>query len=127
LEAIMSMIDRLAERHILEAQARGDFENLEGLGAPLELEEENPYVPEELRSAYRLMKNSGFIPPEVTLRSDIAEVEQLLLVAETGDQKAEASARLRVLLERMGQQRSTGLLLEQAYFTTLAERLKAQK
>jgi hypothetical protein len=123
----MSIIDRLAERHILEAQERGDFDHLEGLGAPLELEEENPYLPEELRSAYRLMKNSGFIPPEVTLRAEIAEAEQLLLVAETGDQKARAGARLRILLERMGQQRQTGLLVEQAYFTTLAERLNKQK
>ncbi len=123
----MSVIDKLAERHILEAQERGEFDHLEGLGEPLELEQDNPFLPEELRSAYRLMKNSGFIPPEVTLRGEIAEAEQLLLVAETGDQKAEASARLRVLLERMGQQRSAGLLVEQAYFTTLAERLKAQK
>ena len=116
----MSVIDKLAERHILEAQERGEFDHLEGLGEPLELEQDNPFLPEELRSAYRLMKNSGFIPPEVTLRGEIAEAEQLLLVAENGDQKAEASARLRVLLERMGQQRSAGLLVEQAYFTTLA-------
>jgi hypothetical protein len=124
----MSMIDRLAERHTFWGPRRAEISIIwRGWGRLWSSRRQNPYVPEELRSAYRLMKNSGFIPPEVTLRSDIAEAEQLLLVAETGDQKAEASARLRVLLERMGQQRSTGLLLEQAYFTTLAERLKPQK
>ncbi|GAB7198048.1 hypothetical protein OS11_43260 [Dickeya oryzae] len=60
----MFPIDEWAERHILEAQKRGELENLSGSGKPLQLDD-NSAVPAELRSAYHLMKNSGFFTTRV--------------------------------------------------------------
>jgi len=54
----------LAERRIEEAIARGKFDDLPGAGRPLELDDIDPLLPEELRLAYRILKNAGFAPAE---------------------------------------------------------------
>jgi hypothetical protein len=66
--------DQLVENRITEAIARGEFDHLPGAGNPLELDDD-AYVPEEDRMAFRIMKNAGFVPPEV---ERFAELERLL-------------------------------------------------
>jgi len=119
----MWFLDKLAEQHIQEAAKRGEFEDLEGAGERLQIEEPNPYIPEELRSAYRLLSNAGYLPDEVRLRKEISEAEQLLLTVEDEALRQEASARLRLLLSRLGTTRSTSLATEQAYYQRLSRRL----
>ena len=58
------MLDFIAERKIAEAIANGDFDDLPGSGKPLELDDDS-LVPEELRLAYRILRNAGFVPPEI--------------------------------------------------------------
>jgi len=67
----------LAERRIEEALARGEFDDLPGAGRPLELDDD-PLVPEELRVAYRILKNAGYVPPEVQTLNEIAGLERLI-------------------------------------------------
>ena len=54
----MWLLDQWAERHILEAQTKGEFDNLPGSGEPLTLDDDS-HVPAELRAGYRLLKNAG--------------------------------------------------------------------
>jgi len=119
----MWLLDKLAEQHIQEAAKRGEFEDLEGAGERLQIEEPNPYIPEELRFAYRLLSNAGYLPDEVRLRKEISEAEQLLLTLEDEALRQKASARLRLLLSRLGTTRSTSLATEQAYYQRLSRRL----
>ena len=58
------MFDLLAERRVAEAIARGELDDLPGAGRPLDLDDD-ALVPEELRAAYRILKNAGIAPPEV--------------------------------------------------------------
>ena len=67
----------LAERKIEEAIARGEFDDLPGAGRPLELDDD-PLVPEELRVAYRILKNAGYVPPELDALRQLAQLEQLV-------------------------------------------------
>ena len=62
----MLTLDLLAEQRIREAQERGEFDNLPGAGAPLALDDD-ALVPEELRAAYRILKNAGYVPPELEI------------------------------------------------------------
>ena len=48
----------LAERKIEEAIASGEFDNLPGAGRPLDLDDEDPLWPEEVRMARRILKNA---------------------------------------------------------------------
>ncbi|MGH8119134.1 MAG: DnaJ family domain-containing protein [Gammaproteobacteria bacterium] len=66
----MQLFDYLAEQAIFAAMERGAFDHLPGAGNPLPWEDDS-MVPEELRVDYRVLKNSGFIPPEAGLRKEI--------------------------------------------------------
>jgi hypothetical protein len=123
----MLLLDRLAEQRIQEAESRGEFDDLPGAGHPLRIEEDNPFIPAELRTAYRLLKNAGYLPEEVCLLRDIREAEQLLLAAETEVQRQDVAARLRMLLGRMGIQRSVSLATQDDYLRRLNERLNTPR
>ncbi|AUX71334.1 DUF1992 domain-containing protein [Erwinia pyrifoliae] len=73
----MSLIDEWVEKHILAALRQGDFDNLPGSGRPLQLDDDS-HVPEELRASYRILKNSGYLPPALEMRREAVELDQLL-------------------------------------------------
>lgn len=57
---------------IEEAAAAGYFSNLPGSGQPLDFSfEDNPFIPEGMRSAYRMLRNAGFSLPWMEDRKDI--------------------------------------------------------
>ncbi len=119
----MSFWERIAEERIQEAMARGEFDHLPGAGKPLP-EDDLPGVPPELRMAYRILKNAGYVPEEVRLRREIADVHQLLAEGLASESLAtEACRRLKLLLQRLGELRGDNLLLQERYLQALAERL----
>lgn len=73
----MEFFTKIAERRILEAIENGEFENLEGQGKPIVFEDET-WIPEDLRMAYRFLKNSGCIPPELEMRNEIINISALM-------------------------------------------------
>ncbi|BCX82319.1 hypothetical protein MIT9_P1905 [Methylomarinovum caldicuralii] len=119
----MRFWDRLAEERIQEAMAQGAFDDLPGAGKPLP-EDDLPGVPPELRMAYRILKNAGYVPEEVQLRREIADVHRLLAEGLASESLAtDARRRLKLLLQRLGELRGGNLLLQERYLQALAERL----
>ena len=74
----MDIFTVLAERKIQEAMREGLFDNLKGQGKPHVFEDET-WVPEDLRMAYRVLKNSNCIPPEVELKKEILNLRDLIM------------------------------------------------
>ena len=79
------MLDFIAEQKISEAVAKGELDDLPGAGQPLDLGDD-ALIPEELRLAYRILKNAGFVPPEIQTLNEIARLERLALAG--GNSKA---------------------------------------
>jgi hypothetical protein len=122
----MLILDEIAERRIREAQERGEFDALPGAGAPLALEQ-TPLVPEELRPAYRLLKNAGFLPPELEAHREVRQLEELLRAALEEPERRRLIVRIHCLLARGAFARLRGNpYLEQAYFEKVGERLARQ-
>ena len=94
------MLDVLAESRIREAMVQGVFDDLPGAGRPLALDDD-ALVASELRAAYRVLKNSGFVPPEVETRREIAGVHALLAVLDDDAARRRALARLALLQARL--------------------------
>ena len=111
----MWLLDQLVEARINDAQARGEFDNLPGEGKALELQDE-ALVPEELRAGYRLLKNAGYLPPAGQMRREIAEVEQLLQLAEDKTERQSLNRRLRYLLLKLGESARSGNIMRQPYY-----------
>jgi hypothetical protein len=86
------LFQRLAEQRILEAQRKGEFDDLPGKGRPLELEDLS-WVPQDLRIGYKVLKNAHVLPPEAELLKDIHTLEDLLKhVEDEGERKALAKS-----------------------------------
>lgn len=118
----MDLLGQIAEARIQAALARGELDHLPGAGQPLRLEDDSA-VPEALRPAYRLLKNAGFLPPELQLRKEIQDAEQLLQQLPPGER---SRARLELLQLRLAAARRQpiNLLLEDQYRQRLLERLE---
>src|SRR5689334_8190009 len=57
------------EEQIQEAISRGEFDHLAGTGKPLNLEDD--HLAGDKTSAYRLLKQNGYAPPEIELLKEI--------------------------------------------------------
>jgi hypothetical protein len=124
----MLTLDALAERRIREAQERGEFDDLPGSGRPLELDDD-ALVPDELRAAYRVLKNAGFVPPEIETFREIRDLERLLHETPDAVMRAGLLARIDFLLTRSAAGRKRGSLRvqEEAYLERIAQRLEARR
>jgi DnaJ homologue, subfamily C, member 28, conserved domain len=99
-------LESAIEDKIREAIERGDFDDLEGKGKPLDLD---PYfaTPEDRRLAYSILKSNQFVPAEVEIMKEISRLKQQ--ADESTDEKQrrilssklnERRLALRVLLDR---------------------------
>lgn len=68
---------RLTDDKIRKAIQNGDFDNLPGLGKPLP-EDDLANIPEDLRMAYRIMRNAGFSPEEASVKKELMTIEDLI-------------------------------------------------
>jgi hypothetical protein len=98
----------LAESKIRTAMARGEFDDLPGRGRPLPLDD-SAGVPADLRMGFKLLRNAGYLPPELEARNEAARLGTL--IAATGDPeersrlaglRADAELRYRLMAERRG-------------------------
>lgn len=119
----MICFQKIAERRILEAIREGALDDLPGAGQPLELEDDS-HVPEDLRVAYKILKNAGFVPKEVALRKEIVQVEDLLAGMEDTRAKYRQLKKLNFLIMKLNMLRKThtGMEKTQRYEKNLAER-----
>ena len=120
----MTLLDQIAERTIQQAVQRGEFDDLPGVGKPLQLDDD-ALIPEELRAGYRLLKNAGYLPPELQLNKEIKEAEQLLACVQDAGQRDQAERRLRYLKLCLSQSRGEGVdfVIERSYQDKLLQRL----
>lgn len=118
----MDIVDSLAEIRIAEAMARGGFDDLPGRGRPLSLDDDRD-VPEDLRAGYRLLKNAGFIPPELEWRREIHHLQDLLTLVQNVGERDRAVRRLNYLQSRLsdGRGHKVDLRAEQQYCRKLSE------
>lgn len=95
---LLPTYETLIETRIREAYARGEFDDLPGQGKPLALDDD-ALVPEDVRVAYRILKNSGYVPAEM---QQVAEINQLIATlgrAElSADMHEQTARRVRALL-----------------------------
>ncbi|MBW2568737.1 MAG: DUF1992 domain-containing protein [Deltaproteobacteria bacterium] len=115
--------EKIVEQRIQQAQKRGEFDNLPGSGKPLVFEN-NANISEELRLAYKILKNADFVPPEVELKKEINQTKKLLSgMKETAD-KYSLIKKLNFLIMKLNSIRNTPIMYEmpQQYEAKLIER-----
>ena len=70
-------IESSIEQKIREAIERGDFDNLEGKGKPLDLDAYFA-TPEDMRMAFAMLKSNEFVPDEIEKLNELARLKESL-------------------------------------------------
>ena len=117
----MGLLDLLAEQKIAAAIGAGELDGLPGEGQPLALDDD-PLVPEDVRVAYRILRNAGFVPPEVADARERVELRALIARLDDDDGRRRAAARL-ALLELRREAAGAASGLPAAYRGALLEKL----
>ena len=76
----------LVEARIRKAMAEGEFDNLPGKGKPIELKTYYD-MPEHLRLAYQMIKDSGYIPEEVRLKKEMEILKEKIKQSKSEEKK----------------------------------------
>ncbi|NQU12763.1 MAG: DUF1992 domain-containing protein [Desulfobacteraceae bacterium] len=68
---------KIVEKKIKEAMDKGEFDDLPGRGKPIAFEDDSN-IPEDLRLAFKVLKNADCLPPELQLKKEIRQMEDML-------------------------------------------------
>ncbi len=119
--------DKLVEERIKNAQKKGDFNNLSGSGKPLDLDD-NSCVAEDLRLAYKILKNADFVPPEIEIKNEITKTEDLLAGMKDEKEKYCTLKKLNFLILKLNNMRSASINFDfpQQYVEKVAGRLETK-
>jgi len=98
-ESRLRLLEDDIGKSLAQSQASGELQNARGYGKPLELADGYDETPAELRMAFKMLKDSGFYPPEVTLMREI-EVLRLSLAGKAEDDQADREDRQRLAAKR---------------------------
>jgi len=113
--------EKIVEERILKAQKMGEFENLPGAGKSLAFED-NRFISEELRLAYKILKNADCLPVEIELKKEIKQTEET-------SEKYRTLKKLNFLILKLNSTRDTSIAHEmpQVYTGKLVERFGNSK
>ena len=85
----MPTLDDLIAQSLRDAQRSGELQSAASWGKPLDLADGYAQTPEELRMAFKALKDAGFVPPEVETMKQIAALRENI-ETEPDASKAEA-------------------------------------
>jgi hypothetical protein len=120
--------ERIVEERIKMAQYQGMFEGLPGAGKPLDLSDDR-HVPEDLRLAYKILKNADCIPPEIEMRKEIRRTEDLLAGMKDTAERYRVLKKLNFMIMKLNATRNSDTRFEmpQKYMSELTDRMVACK
>jgi len=107
----MDILAVIAEQKIREAIAQGEFACLENAGKPIALDD-LPWVPEDLRMCYRVLRNAGCLPPELELRNEIISLRCLLRTIDDDQDRTRKLRELNFKLMKLSELRKKPFLFE---------------
>lgn len=125
---MLSGFVNIVEERIQQSMRNGDFQNLPGAGKPLKADDLSR-IPEELRLAYRILKNADCLPPELDLKKEIIRAEMLLESLTDEKQRYQAIKKLNFLIMKLNTLRKGSVTFEvpQKYEGRILDRLASGK
>ncbi len=123
---MLTLLQRIAEQKIERALADGNIPDLSHWkNKPLPEDDNMQHVPADLRIAYRMLKNGGYLPEEITLRKKIVCTEELLAKAENEKAKYKQLKKLKLLQLKLEMTYGKTLRLEteSPYFNKLVGKI----
>jgi hypothetical protein len=125
------MIDAIriiAERRISEALKDGTLDIAAWRNKPLPTTNDN-LIPEELRMAHKILKNAGYLPPEIETKKEIQQIEDLLSTCEDEHTKVRQLKKLNYLIIKLSAMKGDEVSIEnqEEYYRRIVERISVKK
>ena len=122
---MLSIIQTIAERKIQQAMAEGTLADLSHWKDKPLPADDMASVPADLRMAYRLLKNAGYVPEEVALQQEITSLEQALANCSEEREKVRQLKRISFLKTKLECRTGRALDLgeEGPYYLRVVDRL----
>jgi hypothetical protein len=120
----MDSLARIAERKILEAMKENDFTSEKWKNKPLPLDDDLN-VPDDLKMAYKIMKNSGYLPPEIVEKKEVQRLEELIAATEDEHERLKQMKKLNVILMKIDAARPSrsNIAHQDEYYRKIVERI----
>ena len=125
---MLEAIRLIAERKISEAIQQGQFNIESWRNRPLPMTSDH-MIPEELRMAYKVLKNAGYLPPEIETKKEIQQLEDLLSACEDEQIRVKQIKKLNYLMLKLNTMKGDTVSLEsqEEYYRKIVERISVNK
>jgi hypothetical protein len=120
----MDPLSFIAEQKIAQALQERDLNSPKWKNKPLPLDDDR-FVPDDLKMAYKILKNSGYLPPEIEERKEVKRLEDLIACTEDEHERLKQMKKLNVLLMKIDEHRSSPVNIadRQDYYQKIVERI----
>ncbi len=120
----MESIAFIAEQKILKAMEEGSLNSPEWKNRRIPLEDDR-FVPSELKMAYKILKNSGYLPPEIEEKKEVQRLEELIAKTEDEHTRLQQMRKLSVLLMKIDTSRGScsNIAHQDDYYRKVVERV----
>jgi hypothetical protein len=120
----MDSLAFIAEQKIAEAMRERDLNSPKWKNKPLPLEDDR-FVPDDLKMAYKILKNSGYLPPEIEERKEIKNLEDLISRTNDEHERLKQMKKLNVLLMKVDARRpfSSNISSQHEYYRKVVEKI----
>ena len=124
---MINAIRLIAERKISEAIQKGQLDIEEWRNRPLPMTNDS-LVPEELRMAHKILKNAGYLPPEIEIKKEIQQIEDLLVNCDDEYVKVKQLKKLNYLVMKLNTMKGDAVNIEsqKEYFRQVVERISVK-
>jgi hypothetical protein len=121
---MLTGFEKIVEERIQQSMRKGEFDSLPGAGKPLALEDFSN-VPEDLRMAYKILKNADCVPPEIDIKKEILQTEALLEQMTDVKERYKTLKKLNFLIMKFNSARAGAIQFEipQKYEGKLVDRV----
>ena len=125
---MINAIRLIAERRISEAIRKGQLDVEGWRNKPLPMTNDY-WVPEELRMAHKILKNAGYLPPEIETKKEIQQIEDLLATCEDERTRVNQMKKLSYLMMKLSSMKGDTLNIEsqEEYYRQVVERITVKK
>jgi Domain of unknown function (DUF1992) len=79
-------VDDIIKQWVAKVEKTGELRNIPGWGKPLDFDDGFLETPTELRMAFKVLKNAGYVPPEVELLNAMAALKEQIAATDDPEQ-----------------------------------------
>lgn len=120
----MNPLTRIAERRISQAIEDGSLSFEKWKNKPLPKDDDH-LVPADMKMAYKILKNAGYLPPEIETKKEIHRLEELIAATEDEHVRLKQMKKLNLLLIKVDGMRggTTNIASQEDYYRKIVERI----